>query len=544
MSMHVNQSRGGTRAMVGVATTALVTGLGLMWSASPALATPTPVTLTYDQPGEYQLTVPAGVTTMTITATGGEGGPSGDVLPYGTGGLGATVTGTVTVSAGQALSFTVGSKGGYGADVGFGGGGPGGAGSGISPFPGGAGGGASVVEQVGTTILVAGGGGGGSPFAINGGGSAQAGGQDGDTISGTAGQPGTVNEGGTGGTGGDAAGFGGCDEQFNGSDGTAGSSFQGGPGGAGATGAGLGGGGGGGGYFGGGGGGGSAWCSRGSVGSGGGGAGGSSYVDETVSDPTVTQANHSGDGSVVLTFVDGAGPVAAPTISPEPNASGWLDTYTFQIDWHWTDVGAGVDDQNCTKTSTVFPVLDEGANELGASCADNVGNASEDQVTVHIDTAPPVSGTEFAPTHEVDGWRRAPVSVHWNWSDATSGVDPGDCPQLSTFRHQGTHNVFTTCYDIAGNSNQAGAEVKVDASSPKIRIKRPLHHRYVRGAVVRAKYRCTDTGSGIARCHGTVASGHRIKTGRLGVHHFTVRAKDRLGHVTRRTVTYRVVSHG
>ena len=101
-----------------------------------------------------------------------------------------------------------------------------------------------------------------------------------------------------------------------------------------------------------------------------------------------------------------------------------------------------------------------------------------------------MSGTEFAPTHEVDGWRRAPVSVHWNWSDATSGVDPGDCPQLSTFRHQGTHNVFTTCYDIAGNSNQAGAEVKVDASSPKIRIMRPLHHRYVRGAVVRGKYRC------------------------------------------------------
>ena len=368
------------------------------------------------------------------------------MLPYGTGGLGATVTGTVTVSAGQALSFTVASKGGYGADVGFGGGGPGGAGGGTIPNPGGAGGGASVVEQVETTILVAGGGGGGSPFAINGGGSAQAGGQDGDTTSGTAGQARTVDAGGTGGTGGDAAGFGGCDEQGNGADGTAGSSFQGGPGGAGATGGGLGGGGGGGGYFGGGGGGGSAWCSRGSVGSGGGGAGGSSYVDETVSDPTVTQANHSGDGSVVFTFVDGAGPVAAPTISPDTQRQ--LDGSTptrFEIDWHWTDVGAGVDDQNCTKTSTVFPVLDEGDNELGASCADKVGNASEEELTVHIDTAPPVVGG-----------RRSRPRARWTagdgrrsrctgtGADADVGIQTGVVPAAAArSRRQGAHNVFT-----------------------------------------------------------------------------------------------------
>jgi hypothetical protein len=40
-----------------------------------------------------------------------------------------------------------------------------------------------------------------------------------------------------------------------------------------------------------------------------------------------------------------------------------------------------------------------------------------------------------------------------------------------------------------------------------------------------------------------VAPGDRIKTGLLGVHHFTVRAKDKLGHKTLRTVTYRVVRH-
>ena len=107
--------------------------------------------------------------------------------------------------------------------------------------------------------------------------------------------------------------------------------------------------------------------------------------------------------------------------------------------------------------------------------------------------------------------------------------------------HVASYCVMSLPPSSTGAVNETDAEVKVDASSPRIHLDRPLHHRYVRGAVVRAKYRCTDTGSGIARCHGSVASGDRINTGRLGVHHFTVRAKDKLGHKTLRTVIYRVV---
>jgi hypothetical protein len=60
---------------------------------------------------------------------------------------------------------------------------------------------------------------------------------------------------------------------------------------------------------------------------------------------------------------------------------------------------------------------------------------------------------------------------------------------------------------------------------------------------VHAAYRCRGTGSGVALCHCQVASWHRIKTTKVGVHHFTVRAKDRLGYKSRRTITYRVVRH-
>jgi hypothetical protein len=262
--------------------------------------------------------------------------------------------------------------------------------------------------------------------------------------------------------------FGVCPTHADGNPGLQGAQSQGGPGAAGgnpddAHGAG-GGGGGGGGYFGGGGGGGGSWCSAGFAGSGGGGGGGSSFVDLSVTDSSITEAVHSGDGSVSFSFVDAAGPVDAPQIVPAPHRAGWVTAPIAKVDWNWTDVGAGVDPSSCTQVSQTTA---EGEVDVSALCSDTAGNESEDSVVIHH-----------------------------------------------------------------------------DASRPRIKLGSPTHHRYLLGAVVRAKYRCTDTGSGIAQCRAPVASGGRIRTGTLGVHRFTVRAKDRVGHTTRRTVTYRVVRHG
>ena len=88
-------------------------------------------------------TVPAGVTTVTINAKGAQGGAGGSAT-VGSGGLGANMTGTFTVTPGQILKVLVGQQGG---------------GSGATPGAAG-GGGSFVTDNSNNPMLIAGGGGG------------------------------------------------------------------------------------------------------------------------------------------------------------------------------------------------------------------------------------------------------------------------------------------------------------------------------------------------------------------------------------------------
>ena len=117
--------------------------LGATTALTAGMASASPVTLfSSSTPGTYSATVPAGVTSATITAVGGTGG---SVTNEGAGGMGAVVTATVPVVAGQSLSVTVAANGAAGGS----GAGNGGSGAGN-------GGGASAVSSNGTSLVVAG----------------------------------------------------------------------------------------------------------------------------------------------------------------------------------------------------------------------------------------------------------------------------------------------------------------------------------------------------------------------------------------------------
>jgi hypothetical protein len=99
---------------------------------------------TFNYTGSIQtFTVPAGVTSITINAKGAQGGAGGSAVA-GSGGLGANMTGTFTVSPGQTLKVLVGQMGGGGA---------------ASPGAGG-GGGSFVTDNLNAPLIIAGGGGG------------------------------------------------------------------------------------------------------------------------------------------------------------------------------------------------------------------------------------------------------------------------------------------------------------------------------------------------------------------------------------------------
>jgi uncharacterized repeat protein (TIGR02543 family) len=245
-----------------------------MTSAAPAAlaATTVPQTVTFstsDVAGGFTTwTVPAGVTSLTITAVGANGGPSA-FLPAG--GLGAFVQAVVSVTPGTDLTIAVGSAGTPGA-----GGVPGGGGT-IFGSDSSGGGGFSGVRLADLTPLVIAGAGGGAGVAAGG----DAGAPGGSVGAAGGGQAGTLVAGGAGGT-----------VDPGGAPGSAGSAYQGGSG-DGGTGAG-----GGGGFFGGGGG--------GTYFFGGGGGGGSSFPDAGalgVITSTLKAPSDPVDGSVTIEYV-------------------------------------------------------------------------------------------------------------------------------------------------------------------------------------------------------------------------------------------------
>ena len=274
------------------------------------------LTCTFATPGSYAFTVPAGATSVTVTALGAQGG---DYSASRLGGKGASAAGTFATLSGTKIDIVVGGTGGHTGDAGTGGypdGGAGGANLGIN-LGGAGGGGSSAATVFGSLLVIAGGGGGAGDGAASqpgaaGGGGANAGlgqlGFSGDarasgaTIGATGGAGGadpangTPGIGGSGGPGGHTIGS--CSQTFGG---TAGSTSPGAQGGAGAPsnfsfpGAG---GGGGGGYAGGGGGGAGARCDS-FISGGGGGGGGSSFVAASATSPQILQngsAPRTGDG--------------------------------------------------------------------------------------------------------------------------------------------------------------------------------------------------------------------------------------------------------
>jgi FG-GAP-like repeat len=263
---------------------------------------------------QQSFTVPAGVTSVTVEAWGGEGGNASDVTRFvgrGTGGLGGYVKATLAVTPGETLLVFVGGRGtdpalgnaGVGGSNGSGsrGGGDGGGLTG-SGGRGGGGGAASVVRQGSSEVIAGGGGGGGSAIVMTTAGGAGGGG--GGPLNGANGADGYPQaESGRGGQGGTAAGVGGSGGVV-GTGGVAGANGLSDPDGSGGAAAavptpnGVGGGGGGG--FGGGGAGASASSSFFSAG--GGGGGGSSHAPAGATSVAHQQGVRPGNGQIIISW--------------------------------------------------------------------------------------------------------------------------------------------------------------------------------------------------------------------------------------------------
>ena len=97
--------------------------------------------------------------------------------------------------------------------------------------------------------------------------------------------------------------------------------------------------------------------------------------------------------------------------------------------------------------------------------------------------------------------------------------------------------------DRAGNCATAGpiGGIRIDRRAPQITIAAPLDGSVVLlGDTRKASFTCSDGGSGLAACTGTVADGAALDTTAPGTHSFTVNATDAVGNHSTVTVSYGV----
>lgn len=355
----------------------------------------------FNTPGTQAWTVPAGITQVTVDATGAAGGAdagNNGCVP----GDGGEVKATVPVTGGEKLAIGVGGAGSAASGNAGGAGGPGGGGAGgtaaSGDFGGGGGGGASNVTGPQGLLLAAGGGGGcgghASPAVGGDGGNDQANG-----ATGAAGGVGGPATGGGGGTA-NAAGSGGTSAPSTDAGGGAGNGSQ--------AGAGAGdpaynaGGGGGGGYLAGGGGGGTEQ----GFGIGAGGGGGSDYAAPGITLQSESHGTGTGSGQVTITYTSPPGTTMLGQL-PDSNhdahslsnpGQGWLQLSSFDNGYtvpadgvitSWSFAGIGI-----TPSPTVefwvarggpAPVLN-GGNDSGSYTA--VAAATAGAQTAGVNTYP------------------------------------------------------------------------------------------------------------------------------------------------------------
>ncbi len=198
-------------------------------------------------------------------------------------------------------------------------------------------------------------------------------------------------------------------------------------------------------------------------------------------------------------------------------------------------------------TSAQVTVSTDGTTTINAWATDMVGTASTAQtLSVKLDHSGPVLSCATPSA----AWSAGDVSVACSASDATSGLADATEAQfsLSTSVAAGAEtasaatNSVTVC-DVAGNCATAGpvTGLKVDRLAPSIIVTAPAGS-YTVGQVVKAAYTCTDGGSGVATCAGTLPSGSPIDTAAAGPHNFTVDATDAAGNHSKLVANYTVAA--
>jgi len=245
-----------------------------------------------------------------------------------------------------------------------------------------------------------------------------------------------------------------------------------------------------------------------------------------------------------------------PTITalrmPAANANGWNNT-SVTLNFTCTDSLSGLA-AGSPPASTILSTEGAGQSASGA-CQDLAGNSASTTASgINIDMHAPTFACVPPAANNV--WHITNQSFNCAAVDSLSGLNSTSPASfvLATSVAAGTEtanastNSQNLC-DLAVNCAAAGpiSGNMVDLKPPAISITTPINGATYKGnQTVNAAYACTDLGSGVATCTGTVPNGSKIDTSPNGTSTtktFIVNAKDAVGNAATQLESYLVSCH-
>ena len=146
---------------------------------------------------------------------------------------------------------------------------------------------------------------------------------------------------------------------------------------------------------------------------------------------------------------------------PSPSdCTGWYRA-PVRLSWDWDDLTVDPSGGNCSTQQ-----LSSDTRGLNVACEVTDGTDTlRRQLTIHIDqTAPSVLAAPARPP-DYNGWFNHPVSVAFNGSDATSGLQ--SCTSASYGGPDAAGVVLNgSCQDVAGNVRGASFALSYDSTDP------------------------------------------------------------------------------
>jgi len=267
-----------------------------------------------------------------------------------------------------------------------------------------------------------------------------------------------------------------------------------------------------------------------------------SITTTTVTCSATDAHNNTATGNFTITVQDTTPPMLVGCDAPD----GLWHADDVTLYCHYEDLVSGSSEvalitSVSANTETANAVASAGG-EQACDAAGNCADSPDDIAGNMVDKKAPVVSCPSADT----AWHATDQSVICTATDGGSGP-ASQSVTLSTSVGAGTEteDAYTdsqSVSDAVGNSAIAGSvgPFKIDKKAPTITINMPTSGSYLLSEPVAASFSCSDGGSGVASCIGTVVNGANIDTASVGPKTFTVNATDEVGNASSQSVNYSV----